>query len=387
MVRTRFIHSSDLQLGMTRAFLKDDGQVRFADDRRSAITRLGELARKHGAEFIVLAGDVFDKPSVDDATWQRAAAALAALPVPTFIVPGNHDPLSADSLYRDEERRLPDPVRVLAGYEPVAVPGLDSVEVAGAPVPTKDPGRDLVAEALDHLGPTDSVRVLVGHGPVTDFGDHAAERIDIDRAERALDERVVDYVALGDTHSATRIGETGKIWYSGAPESTDFHRVDAGAAEGKGESNSGKALLVDVDKEPGRPADVAVEELEVGRWRLEELSAELNSAGDVERFLERLDGYPPERERVVVRYALSGALSLEERVRLDEGLARLAPRFSNLYPHERYMDLHTAPTEGEIDDLQITGFTRDALDELVERGEDGAVRLLVRLLAAERKES
>ncbi|KKO82866.1 hypothetical protein AAV33_09660, partial [Corynebacterium otitidis] len=42
------------------------------------------------------------------------------------------------------------------------------------------------------------------------------------------------------------------------------------------------------------------------------------------------------------------------------------------------MDLHTAPTEGEIDDLQITGFTRDALDELVERvaGEPGDLEVV-----------
>ena len=55
-----FIHSSDFQLGMTRWFLDDDAQSRFDDSRLRAIARLGDLAEESGAEFIVVAGDVFD---------------------------------------------------------------------------------------------------------------------------------------------------------------------------------------------------------------------------------------------------------------------------------------------------------------------------------------
>ena len=55
-----FIHTSDLQLGMTRKFLPPEAQSRFDDARLRAVHRLGELATERGAEFIVVAGDVFE---------------------------------------------------------------------------------------------------------------------------------------------------------------------------------------------------------------------------------------------------------------------------------------------------------------------------------------
>ena len=59
MAAVTFIHTSDFQLGMTRWFLSPAAQSRFDDDREAAVLRLGELATETGAEFIVVAGDVF----------------------------------------------------------------------------------------------------------------------------------------------------------------------------------------------------------------------------------------------------------------------------------------------------------------------------------------
>ena len=36
------------------------------------------------------------------------------------------------------------------------------------------------------------------------------------------------YVALGDRHSTTEVGGTGRIWYSGAPEPTAYDEIDPG---------------------------------------------------------------------------------------------------------------------------------------------------------------
>ena len=42
--KIRFIHSSDWQLGMARAFLPEEAASRFSQDRIDSIRRLGELA-------------------------------------------------------------------------------------------------------------------------------------------------------------------------------------------------------------------------------------------------------------------------------------------------------------------------------------------------------
>ena len=36
------------------------------------------------------------------------------------------------------------------------------------------------------------------------------------------------YVALGDRHSTTNVGTTGRVYYAGAPEPTDYDETDPG---------------------------------------------------------------------------------------------------------------------------------------------------------------
>ena len=97
--KIRFIHSSDWQLGMTRAFLGEEAAARFSQARINAISTLGTLAKKHDAKFIVVAGDVFESNQLSRQTLARALDALGALPVPIFLLPGNHDPLDGASIF------------------------------------------------------------------------------------------------------------------------------------------------------------------------------------------------------------------------------------------------------------------------------------------------
>ena len=94
----RFLHSSDWQLGMTRHYLSDEAGHRFSQDRIDAIERLGKLAQEHDAAFIVVAGDVFESNMLEGQTVDRTIEALKTVPVPIFLLPGNHDPLDAASI-------------------------------------------------------------------------------------------------------------------------------------------------------------------------------------------------------------------------------------------------------------------------------------------------
>ena len=100
---TRFIHTSDWQLGKTWARLRPEAAARLAEARLEAIRTLGKLATEHGAEFIVVAGDVFEHNSLSRETLGRALEQLKALPVPVYLLPGNHDPLVADSIFYETQ--------------------------------------------------------------------------------------------------------------------------------------------------------------------------------------------------------------------------------------------------------------------------------------------
>ena len=363
-----FIHTSDFQLGMTRAFLPPDAQSRFSAARLSAVAKLGDIAVERGAEFIVVAGDVFEHNALEPTTHGRAREVLRALPVPVYLLPGNHDPLVADSIFSRRGGVADiEGVHVLRDFEPVTV--RDGVEIVGAPLTTKHAAEDLCARAIADLEPTEAIRILVGHGAVEGFGEQdRASLIDVSCLDTAASQGVIDYVALGDTHSTAALSASKRVWYSGSPETTDFHDLRSGVAGG--EADSGNALVVTVSKE-GVESRVDVEPVPVGEWTFVELAWEVSGADDVDAILDELRAYE-HKDRTVVRYSITGTLGLEDTARLERGIGELAHIFAALYEHERYMGLYLQPSDEELADLPLTGYAREAMAELAAAASAGA---------------
>ncbi|WP_298087024.1 metallophosphoesterase [uncultured Corynebacterium sp.] len=358
----RFLHTSDWQLGMTRWFLKhDDGeaQARFSSDRLEAVRRIGRLAQERGAEFIVVAGDVFESNTLPERDVLRAMDVIRELPVPVYLLPGNHDALDATSIYhRDmfteaEERG----VHVLRDSVPVQVrPG---VEIVGAPLTSRVMSEDALAAALDDLEPTAGVRVAVAHGQVVGFGDEVGATLSVDAVGRAVGKRLVHYVAVGDSHSTARLDDDGRMWFSGSPETTDYDDK---------ERDSGNVLLVEV----GPDTAPTVEDIAVGAWRFRAMRREFAGAEDAERWIEELR-LLTDKSRTCVKYSLSGTLNLSEKGELDRALAELAPSFAALYQRGSGTDVTVLPEDGDITALGLNGFPLDAAETLRDMANDEAV--------------
>lgn len=371
-MKTRFLHTSDFQIGMTRWFLQDteDAQARFDAARIAAITRLGQIASEHQCDFIVVAGDVFEHNSISVKNRERALAALSSLPVDVYLLPGNHDPLTADSIFYQAQALSG--VRVIEDDAPMLVrPGL---ELVGAPWRSKAPGYDLVGRALAELAPTENIRVMVGHGQMDNFSnDIKPDLIDRATVEAALRAGTIDYLALGDTHSAMCLSDTNAVWFSGAPEVTAFRELPTNM----GENNSGKALVVDVTKTGAAQAHVQVEEVQIGTWRFEALSAVVESRADAEEFIRQVVAYP-DKERTVLKYSLSGTVDVGTKQYLEAELAKMQPLFANIYPRVRTMNLRTVVDEQDISELELSGFMLSVVRELnaAEADDDAAADAL-----------
>src|ERR1700728_603939 len=165
----RFVHTADWQLGMTRHFLAGEAQPQHSAARRDAVAGLGPLAAQVGAEFVVVAGDVFEDNQLAPKVISQSLEAMRAIGIPVYLLPGNHDPLDAASVYTSAlfTAECPANVTVLdrAGVHQVR-PGL---QLVAAPWRSKKPTSDLVSEVLHGL-PADGVtRVVVGHGGVEIF--------------------------------------------------------------------------------------------------------------------------------------------------------------------------------------------------------------------------
>lgn len=359
-----FLHTSDLQIGMTRKFLDTDAQSRFEQSRIDTIRTLGKVAVENSCDFIVMAGDVFEHNALSRRTFGRALEELKRLPVPVYILSGNHDPLVADSQLLQLGESAGRNVVVFQDSQPLSLttPAGELVELVGAPLLAKYATHDLVAAALEGLAPVDHVRICVGHGQAQ--ARHNAVKpdlINLDVVTDAISRGVIDYLALGDTHSAQQVDAAGHVWFSGAPETTDFLELSTGG----GENNSGNALVVSISKVAGETASVEVRQVSVGTWTFEAPVKEINSLADAQEFVATLEAYE-NKHTTVIKYALVGTVDMATAEYLEQEIDRLRPVFGALYERERLMDLHLEPTDEDLESLGLGGFFSSALTELID---------------------
>ncbi|MBN1461112.1 MAG: metallophosphoesterase [Armatimonadetes bacterium] len=352
----RFIHTGDWQLGMTRHFFSEGPQERYSQARFDAIRTIGRVAEDEECRFVLVCGDAFESNQVDRKTVARALEALKEVPVPVFILPGNHDPLDAASVYRSSTfvERKPEQVHVIESSDPLIVS--DGIELVGAPWLSKRPVANPIHEALSALVPATGVtRICAGHGMADSLAPDraAAGVIEIEALERAIDENKVHFVALGDRHSLTEVGTSGRIWYAGTPEPTDFS-----------ETASGCVLVVEIDD------DVATtREVRTGQWRfIERRRVDVNSDEDVEVLRQWLEGIQS-KERTVIRLHLVGSVSLSARVGLETCLSDVKDIFGAFDVRET--DLLVVPDNADFADLRFSGFADGTVHRLRAKIEEG----------------
>lgn len=346
----RFLHTADWQIGMRAGFLSEEAGPRYTEARLDTLTRVGQVAKERDCSFVVVAGDVFDANLLSRRTLLRAAEAIANIPVPVFLLPGNHDAMDTTTVYRNDDliRNLPASVHVLDGEGCFAAP---DAEIVSAPWPSRRPVEDLVGRAVRTLGPKSSIRILVGHGAVD--GVMPALRDDpatirLAPLERAISEGLLDYVALGDRHSTTQVGQTGRIFYSGTPEVTRFDEIDPG-----------NVLVVEL--EHGRPP--AVEPVRVGRWSfVAHPQVDLTGLRDVNALSAFLGGLP-DKTRTCVELTLGGTLSVRDHVALEQLLETYRETLAGLEVDSK---IAVRPDNFDFDTLGLEGFARVALQELTE---------------------
>src|SRR3954471_838917 len=192
----RFVHTADWQLGMTRYFLNGEAQPRYSAARRDVVAGIGPLAVDAGAEFVVVAGDAFEDNQLAPRDVSQSLEAMRAIGIPVYLLPGNHDPLDAASVYTSAlfTAECPENVTVLdrAGIHEIR-PGL---QIVAAPWHSKAPTTDLVADVLDHLAADGVTRIVVGHGAVDILvpDKDRASLIRLDALEAAIARGAVHYV-------------------------------------------------------------------------------------------------------------------------------------------------------------------------------------------------
>ena len=205
------VHSSDLHV--------DDDRIaaRHGGDGTAGLRAVLLTARQLGADIVLLAGDTFDNHMVTAATIERAGEVLAEAGLPVVILPGNHDPVTPDSVYvRGRFAAIPN-LRIIGMTHNRAVLFSDhGLEIWGNAhhdyhdmVPLRDP-------------PARAMRwhVAMGHGhyePPETW--HNPLRPSWLISDAMMAATAADYVALGHWDRAAKVGGGAvPAYYSGSPE-------------------------------------------------------------------------------------------------------------------------------------------------------------------------
>jgi DNA repair exonuclease SbcCD nuclease subunit len=206
----RIVHSSDLHVGegFTEPLHNGDGTA--------GLRVVLAAARAANADAVILAGDTFEHNRLSAALLDRAAAMLADAPMPIVILPGNHDPAIADSVFH-RAIAAPHNVHVIGVTDAAAVSFPDlALEIWGnahrdygdsAPLAQPQPRRSFwqIAVAHGHYAPVADRSTKLRPGWLIGDDEIAATG--------------ADYVALGHWNRHARVGgETVVAYYSGSPD-------------------------------------------------------------------------------------------------------------------------------------------------------------------------
>ena len=252
----KFIHTADWQIGMTFHGFKEKSRIMMEDDRLEVIEAIGEYAKnpKNEIDFVLVCGDMFDTPRVAESLIKKTFKKIERIGKPVYVLAGNHEWHGTEFIFESKYflDNKPENLHVLkAGSN--SIDGVSMVDLVGAPLEGKSDEKDLVAEQIANCGPTNAIRILAGHGSIDAIMPAGGRKdlISLAVIEAALANGQIHYVAMGDRHSTTKVGDTGAVWYSGAPEPTNFTEDDQ------------RNILV-VEITPG--AKPKVEKVEVGQW-------------------------------------------------------------------------------------------------------------------------
>jgi DNA repair exonuclease SbcCD nuclease subunit len=202
------LHSSDLHIEHDYTARQHGG------DATAPLSAVLETAQQHGADVVVLAGDTFDNHRVRGDLLDCAARIISDAALPVVLLPGNHDPAVADSVYHSRPLTESANLHVLGVThdEAVLFAALD-LEIWGRP--HRDYG-DMIPLERPRARST-RWQIALAHGHYTPIPDRTTRlRPSWLIGDDELAATGADYIALGHWNRPARVGTA--AYYSGSPE-------------------------------------------------------------------------------------------------------------------------------------------------------------------------
>jgi DNA repair exonuclease SbcCD nuclease subunit len=338
-----FLHTSDWHVGKPFGRFLPEQQGVLRQARLTAIDRLADAARGGRARHVLVAGDVYDQPKLPDRELRAPLGQMHAhRDIAWHIIPGNHDPAGAGSVW---ERAVRDglPANVNLYLEPRPAEIAEACWLLPAPLAAKSMTEDPTAWMDGAATPAGCHRIGLAHGSIQGFGSEKGASIEIapDRPRRAG----LSYMALGDWHGLSEIGP--RAAYSGTPEPDGFL-----------DNMPGFALLVTLE---GVTSPPQLQRRQIGEHRWLQRSIGLVRSSDLAALEGEIEGLGAQARRTLLSLDIAGRVTMAEDREVRARLDRLESRVFHL---DRRLE-RMLPTLGDDDLTQLAeGPLRDIGSEL-----------------------
>jgi DNA repair exonuclease SbcCD nuclease subunit len=232
----RLLHTADWHLGRRFPSVPEEGQKKLSRARMDVVERILDVARRNAVHAVLCAGDIFDDPDPSQDFWEGLARAFQARGdqhPPVFLVPGNHDPLTQESVWWPSHpfrAKLPRWVHVVDRDDFTFEISSQAVLYA-RPCRSKAGQKDLAMDLPAREAGDERLRIGCVHGSTFDVQGYQTN-FPIRRDAGVA--RGLDYLAIGDTHSFRDVTVDLPVptVYPGAPEPTSFDEAGPGGTCG-----------------------------------------------------------------------------------------------------------------------------------------------------------
>jgi DNA repair exonuclease SbcCD nuclease subunit len=232
-IMLKLLHTADWHLGRVFRSFSEEGALKLSRARLEVLDKILLTADRNAVDAVLCAGDLFDDPNPGSEWWSQVAERLrkyASGKRPVFLLPGNHDPLTAESVWAKDHKfrsMLPDNVHVVdrENFEYTLANG---AVLYAVPCLSRAGQRDPTELIPNRAAGDERIRVGMVHGSTFDAKDWQTN-FPIDKD--AVLKRGLDYLAIGDTHGFRFVPanrEHPPTIYPGAPEATAFDEKEPG---------------------------------------------------------------------------------------------------------------------------------------------------------------
>jgi DNA repair exonuclease SbcCD nuclease subunit len=324
----QFIHSSDWHVGASVGCFDREMRKRLIRARLLAVEAIFMAAQREGVSLVLCAGDAMDNGQL---TGIENLDALFAVfnrypGIKVVMVPGVHDPLTANSVYlRMPREKYPANVHLAGDREMIPVPGMN-LNIFAAPAEK----NQTHINPFQWVKPTDidktKINIALTHGDISDEI--------IDQLANTF-----DYLALGGRHTHAEISP--RAYYCGTPEALDF-------------TDNGCPLKVIMEKPNALPRVDPITGIPQYRWQSLTFELSDHTFDDFKKTFQAIE------DREIRRAQLTGKLSLENYQSYKETLQTHRRLYYEI-DDQVSLDLAEADLSG-IDDGYTRGLIRHLID-------------------------